>query len=46
MKIKIKCADKEARDKIADICENKDNKTDFEVLLCDIVVFADNCEDD
>ncbi len=44
--MKIRCADKEAREDIAKVCDNKKDKTDFEVLLCDIVPLADDCEVD
>lgn len=46
MKIKLRCADKEARKAIDNVCSDKEEKTEFEVLLCDIVGFADDCEVD
>jgi len=46
VKIKIRCADKEARGAVTNICGKKKEKTEFEVLLCDIVSFADDCEID
>lgn len=46
MKVKVKCADKEAREIISKICDDKKDKTEFEVLLCEIISFADNCESD
>jgi len=46
MKVKLNCADKEAREKITTVCQKKQGKTEFETLLCDIVDFADDCEYD
>jgi hypothetical protein len=46
MDIKIKCADKEAREEVVKACETKAKErplTESEKLLCDIVPFADDC---
>lgn len=44
MKIKLRCADNEAREEIHNLCESKKDKSPFETLLCEIVPFAEDCE--